>query len=277
MALNWSTARKWLLDALSKASGRAVRLVGVVSGLAFWPLGIIAALMTGTPKVILAILAAACFTLNWTAGRVEKAAADKKTLLAQEETRQAAEEARREAARARVKEADFKVTIQEILVPFVHELESAIGKSDSKKADSIGAAKQILLAGLSRVLEGEARGCLRACLFRLDSPDELISDKFAGRTTAPRHRFTKGTEEGDYVFKRLEQEDRYLITEATAGAPPWLLQDRNYCAFISVPVATRSKILGMLTVDSTEPNVLQQSDVSYVRVMAGLLTVALSL
>lgn len=260
-----------LLNLMTKAPAKVVRWVALISGVAFWPLGVVVALTHGTAKIACGILAACCFIANWGAGRVETSKAESKA-------REAEEEAAREATRARHREADLNVTIQEILVPFVHQLEAAIGKPAHEKADNVGAAKQIILAGLSRVLEGESKGCLRACLFRLHlgPPRELRCDKFTGRATAPRHRFVEGTEEGEYVLSRLDKEERYFVTKETPSAPAWLFSNRDYQEFISVPVSTRSATLGMLTVDSTEPDVLTQDDVKFVRAMAGLLAVALS-
>ncbi|WP_159073616.1 GAF domain-containing protein [Streptomyces sp. RTd22] len=267
----WRDLRKKLLDALTKAPKRAVKFASISSGLAFWPLGIIATLVSGSWKFALASLAAVCYALNWAAGRIENAAAHKEAL-------RAADEARQEEAKARAIEADFNVTVQQTLVPWVRELEAALDEPLKGRAAHIGAAKTIILQGLvsslSHTLKGGAKRCLRACYFKLDSPGELISDAIAGRASEPRHRFAKGTEEGDYVFDRLERGERYLISKDDTGDAP-LPKFGNYHAFISVPIATKSKLLGMLTVDSTEPDVLQKSDINYVRAMAGLLAISL--
>ncbi|GGF46458.1 hypothetical protein GCM10011519_20530 [Marmoricola endophyticus] len=52
-------------------------------------------------------------------------------------------------------------------------------------------------------------------------------------------------------------------------------KDRDYRAFISVAVIAGDTALGMLTLDAVEPGSLDDDDMGLLRLMAGLLAVAL--
>lgn len=126
---------------------------------------------------------------------------------------------------------------------------------------------------------GPARA--RACWFRLEAgpPTTLAPDSAAGRAGSPTTTFTAGTPAGDAAIG-LVLADEDLLCEDLESAPPlgWdLSRERDYRTFISVSVIAGDTAYGMLTLDAVEPGTLDVEDKALLRLMAGVLAVALSI
>ena len=90
---------------------------------------------------------------------------------------------------------------------------------------------------------------------------------------------TAGTTAGDAAIG-LVLADEDLLCEDLESAPPlgWdLAKERDYRTFISVSVIAGDTAYGMLTLDAVEPGTLDVEDKALLRLMAGVLAVALSI
>jgi transcriptional regulator with GAF, ATPase, and Fis domain len=120
----------------------------------------------------------------------------------------------------------------------------------------------------------------RACWFRLEPgpPHVLIPTDFAGRAGSPTTTFEEGTESGDAAIGMvLSDEDRLCEDILTEPPPGWdATKERDYRTFISVSVIAGDTAYGMLTLDALEPGALSVEDKGLLRLMAGVLAIALS-
>lgn len=120
----------------------------------------------------------------------------------------------------------------------------------------------------------------RACWFRLEPgpPKQLVPDQFAGRAGSPSTTFTEGTPAGDAAIGMVLVDQDRLCEDIETGPPPgWdSTKQRDYRTFISVSVIAGDTAYGMLTLDALEPGALTVEDKGLLRLMAGVLAVALS-
>jgi hypothetical protein len=120
----------------------------------------------------------------------------------------------------------------------------------------------------------------RACWFRLEPgpPPRLVPTDFAGRAGSPSTTFEAGTRSGDAAIGMvLADEDRLCEDILTDPPPGWdAARDRDYRTFISVSVIAGDTAYGMLTLDALDPGDLTVEDKGLLRLMAGVLAVALS-
>ena len=120
----------------------------------------------------------------------------------------------------------------------------------------------------------------RACWFRLEPgpPAHLTPTDFAGRAGSPSTTFVSGTASGDAAIGMvLADEDRLCDDVLTDPPPGWdSTKERDYRTFISVSVIAGDTAYGMLTLDALEPGDLTVEDKGLLRLMAGMLAVALS-
>lgn len=120
----------------------------------------------------------------------------------------------------------------------------------------------------------------RACWFKLEPgpPERLDPVESVGRAGSPSTTFVKGTPAGDAAIGMvLADEDRLCEDITTAPPPGWdSSKDRDYRTFISVSVIAGDTAYGMLTLDALEPDTLDVEDMGLLRLMAGVLAVALS-
>ena len=121
----------------------------------------------------------------------------------------------------------------------------------------------------------------RACWFRLDAgpPTTLVPDSAAGRSGSPTTTFVAGTPSGDAAIGLVLADEDLLCEDVEADPPPgWdLSKERDYRTFISVSVIAGDTAYGMLTLDAVEPGTLDVEDMALLRLMAGVLAVALSI
>jgi hypothetical protein len=121
----------------------------------------------------------------------------------------------------------------------------------------------------------------RACWFKLEPgpPRRLEPTDFAGRAGSPSTTFVAGTPAGDAAIGMvLADEDRLCEDIETVPPPGWdSTHDRDYRTFISVSVIAGDTAYGMLTLDALEPDTLDVEDMGLLRLMAGVLAVALAM
>ncbi len=120
----------------------------------------------------------------------------------------------------------------------------------------------------------------RACWFRLDPgpPTSLVPTDFAGRAGSPTTTFEEGTTSGDAAIEMVLSDQDRLCEDIVVDPPPgWdSTKERDYRTFISVSVIAGDTAYGMLTLDALEPGDLSVEDKGLLRLMGGILAVALS-
>ena len=120
----------------------------------------------------------------------------------------------------------------------------------------------------------------RACWFRLEPgpPRQLAPDQSAGRAGSPSTTFAEGTSSGDAAIGMVLADEDLLCEDIETSPPPgWdSTKERDYRTFISVSVIAGDTGYGMLTLDALEPGDLTVEDKGLLRLMAGVLAVALS-
>jgi transcriptional regulator with GAF, ATPase, and Fis domain len=120
----------------------------------------------------------------------------------------------------------------------------------------------------------------RACWFRLDAgpPTHLVPTDFAGRAGAPTTTFEEGTPAGDAAIGMVLADQDRLCEDVQIDPPPgWdPVKERDYRTFVAVSVIAGDTAYGMLTLDALEPGDLTVEDKGLLRLMAGVLAVALS-
>jgi hypothetical protein len=121
----------------------------------------------------------------------------------------------------------------------------------------------------------------RACWFKLEPgpPRRLEPTDFAGRAGSPSTTFTAGSPAGDAAIGMvLADEDRLCEDIETAPPPGWdSTKERDYRTFISVSVIAGDTAYGMLTLDALDAGTLDAEDKGLLRLMAGVLAVALAM
>lgn len=188
------------------------------------------------------------------------------------------------AARAAAGEGELRrqTEINGILTPLASvlgELSELDGRAAAKRAELRGQAKTTVLAGLSNLFGDTAR--VRACYFQLrgDHPNRRLEPagnwgKGRPDTTTP---FVEGTPAGDESLASLDRgKARYWRRDQPGSPPPGWDNAKAYTTFISVPVLTKEKVLGMLTIDAPDNDTFAfPGDVHTVELFARLLAVAL--
>lgn len=120
----------------------------------------------------------------------------------------------------------------------------------------------------------------RACWFRLEAgpPKQLVPDQFAGRAGSPSTTFTESTASGDAAIGMVLADEDLLCEDIESTPPPgWdSTKQRDYATFISVSVIAGDTAYGMLTLDALETGDLTEEDKGLLRLLAGVLAVALS-
>lgn len=195
-----------------------------------------------------------------------------------------------EAARAAGASAERQTLLTGAFLPLADALaELAVlpetAAKRPKREGLRGQAVTTVLAGLVNVFGDPSR--VRACWYELErvgSDRKLTPKLHLGRPGLPGNTFVDdGNEPGRSVFAALDAgEARYWHKNMPGPTPPGYSTSKNYRAYISVPVVTAAGSLGMLTVDSTDPNCFRMaqagsvSDVELVELFARLLTASLT-
>jgi hypothetical protein len=187
------------------------------------------------------------------------------------EARADAMEAADRAARERQKAVNMAVS------PLASLLGQIADASAANKKSLRQSAVPVTLAGLRELVGGSAMS-IRACFFRVNgsSPHRsLVQELGLGRGDQPSMVFTEGTARGDDALAALDARQARKWRADQDPPPPGGPGTGPYKAFISVPVATGERLLGMLTMDSTEADAFDEVDVEVVISFARLLGAAL--
>ena len=193
------------------------------------------------------------------------------------------EQARKERLRARAQRAAvdaavaIQVTMNDALDPIVRQLGRVATAARHDRAPLAEAAIPMALDSAAH-LAGTGR--VRACLFRFapGTPTTLVPTQYSGRVDDPLEAITEGTTEGDLVLGMIRHNQHLFCPDLDTSAPPgWrIAAPQTYRSFAAVPVAAGQNAFGMLMVDSLEADGIRRTDVPLIRLLGGLLAVALT-
>ncbi len=173
---------------------------------------------------------------------------------------------------------ETRVAMNDALDPVLRLLGQLALETHPRRRDELRAQAAPLVLATAAEFLGPPRS--RACWFRLEQgpPVALVPTESVGRAGSPTTTFAAGTTSGDAAIGMVLNDQDRLCTDITTQAPPgWdASKQRDYRTFISVSVIAGDTAYGMLTLDAIEPDALNVEDMGLLRLMAGMLAVALS-
>ena len=194
------------------------------------------------------------------------------------------EQIRRERLRARAEQAAveaavaMRVTMNDALDPIVRQLGRVATAGGRQERQVLQEAAVPMVVDSAAHLAGAGR--VRACLFRFapGTPRVLVPAQYSGRVDDPLEPIAEGTVEGDLVFGMIRHNQHLFCPDLDADPPPgWRISaPQTYKSFAAVPVAAGQNAFGMLMVDTLEKGGIRRADVPLIRLLAGLLAVALA-
>jgi hypothetical protein len=193
------------------------------------------------------------------------------------------EQIRKERLRARAHRAAvdaavaMQVTMNDALDPIVRQLGRV---ATAPRHDRAALAESAVPMALDSAAHLAGTGRVRACLFRFapGTPTVLVPTQYSGRVDDPLEPITDGTAEGDLVFGMIRHNQHLFCPDLATSAPQgWrITAPQTYRSFAAVPVAAGSSAFGMLMVDSLDVGGIRRVDVPLIRLLGGLLAVALA-
>src|SRR5438105_2405899 len=193
------------------------------------------------------------------------------------------EQIRKERMRARAQRAAvdaavaMRVTMNDALDPIVRQL-GRVATAGRRDREALAGAVIPMVLDSAAHLAGSGR--VRACLFRFapGTPMTLVPAQYSGRVDDPLAPVTEGTAEGDLVFGMIRHNQHLFCPDLDAGPPPgWRVEaPQTYKSFAAVPVAAGPHAFGLLMVDTLDKNGVRRADVPLIRLLGGLLEVALA-
>ena len=171
----------------------------------------------------------------------------------------------------------MQVTMNDALDPIVRQLGRIATAGRHERAALAEAAVPMALDSAAH-LAGTGR--VRACLFRFapGTPAMLVPAQYAGRVDDPLEPITEGTTEGDLVLGMIRHNQHLFCPDMGTSVPPgWrITAPQTYQSFAAVPVAAGQNAFGMLMVDSLDSGGIRRQDVPLIRLLGGMLAVALA-
>src|SRR6266852_5135536 len=194
------------------------------------------------------------------------------------------EQIRKERMRARAQQAAvdaaiaMRVTLNDALDPIVRQLGRVATATSKHEREALQEATIPMVLDSAAHLAGSGR--VRACLFRFapGTPRVLVPAQYSGRVDDPLEPITEGTAQGDLVFGMIRHNHHLFCPDLETSAPAgWrITAPQTYKSFAAVPVAAGQNAFGMLMVDSLDVDGIRRSDVPLIRLLGGLLAVALA-
>ena len=194
------------------------------------------------------------------------------------------EQIRKEQMRARAQDAAvdaavaMRVTMNDALDPIVRQLGRVTAATDGLEREALAAAAIPMALDSAAHLVGSGR--VRACLFLLTpgAPGILMPDQYSGRVDDPLEPIAEGTAQGDVVFAMIRHNQHLFYPDIDASPPlGWqVTAPQTYKAFAAVPVAAGQNAFGMLMVDELANGGIRRDDVPLIRLLGGLIAVALA-
>ena len=194
------------------------------------------------------------------------------------------EQIRKEQMRARAQQAAvdaavaMRVTMNDALDPIVRQLGRVAAAAGAREREALAAAVIPMALDSAARLAGSGR--VRACLFRVaqGTSGMLVPDQYSGRVDDPLEPIAEGTAQGDLVFGMIRHNRHLFCPDIDASPPPeWqVTAPQTYQSFAAVPVAAGQNAFGMLMVDALEKDGIRRADVPLIRLLGGLIAVALA-
>jgi GAF domain-containing protein len=194
------------------------------------------------------------------------------------------EQIRKERLRAQAQQAAvdaavaMRVTMNDALDPIVRQLGRVATAPGRHEREALQEAATAMVVDSAAQLAGSGR--VRACLFRFapGTPRVLVPAQYSGRVDDPLEPIAEGTVEGDLVFNMIRHNLHVFCADLEASPPPgWrVTAPQTYQSFAAVPVAAGQNAFGMLMVDALEKGGIRETDVSLIRLLAGMLATALA-
>ncbi|MGO8957976.1 MAG: GAF domain-containing protein [Streptosporangiaceae bacterium] len=194
------------------------------------------------------------------------------------------EQIRKEQMRARAQDAavdaavEMRVTMNDALDPIVRQLGRVAATTDELEREALATAAIPMALDSAAHLVGSGR--VRACLFvvRPGIPGVLIPDQYSGRVDDPLEPIAEGTAQGDLAFGMIRRNQHLFCPDIDTSLPPgWqLTAAQTYQSFAAVPVAAGHNAFGMLMVDALDKGGIRRTDVPLIRLLGGLIAVALA-
>jgi GAF domain-containing protein len=194
------------------------------------------------------------------------------------------EQARKERLRAQAGRAaldaavTMQVTMNDALDPIVRQLGRVVTAANRHERTASQQAAIPMVLDSAAHLAGPGR--VRACLFQFASgtPQTLVPTQYSGRVDDPLEPIADGTAEGDTVFGMIRHNQHLYCPDLAAAPPPgWRVSaPQTYQSFAAVPVAAGGNAFGMLMVDALERDGIRRADVALIRLLGGLLAIALA-
>ena len=194
------------------------------------------------------------------------------------------EQVRKEQHRARAQQAAvdaavaMRVTMNDALDPIVRQLGRLAAATGAREREALAAAAIPMALDSAAHLVGSGR--VRACLYRVrpGKPDLLVPDQYSGRVDDPLEPIAEGTPEGGLVFSMIRHNQHLFCPDVAVSPPPgWqVTPPQTYQSFAAVPVAAGQSAFGMLMVDALDKDGIRRSDVPLIRLLGGLIAVALA-
>jgi hypothetical protein len=192
------------------------------------------------------------------------------------------EQIRKERMRASAQQAALdaavamRVTMNDALDPIVRQLGRLVMAGRHERP---ALAEAVIPMVLDSAAHLAGTGRVRACLFRFaaGTPRRLVPEQYSGRVDDPLEPIVEGTVEGDLVFGMIRHNQHLFCADLDVSPPAgWsVTAPQTYKSFAAVPVAAGQNAFGMLMVDALDPDGVRRADVPLIRLLGGLLAVAL--
>ncbi|HEY2313674.1 MAG TPA: GAF domain-containing protein [Streptosporangiaceae bacterium] len=194
------------------------------------------------------------------------------------------EQIRKERMRARAQQAAvdaavaMRVTMNDALDPIVRQLGRMAAAAGRRERQALATAVVPMALDSAAHLAGS--GGVRACLFLVTAgtPAMLVPDQYSGRVDDPLEPIAEGTAQGDLIFSMIRRNQHLFCPDVDASLPPgWqVTAPQTYQSFAVVPVAAGQDAFGMLMVDALDKGGISRTDVPLIRLLGGLIAVALA-
>jgi GAF domain-containing protein len=172
----------------------------------------------------------------------------------------------------------MRVTMNDALDPIVRQLGRVVTEEGRRQRAAL--AEAVVPMALDSAARLAGTGRVRACLFRFapGSPAMLVPSVYSGRVDDPLEPIAEGTPDGDLVFGMIRRNQHLFCPDlGREPLPGWQVRPpQTYRSFAAVPVAAGTEAFGMLMVDALAPEGIRRADVPLIRLLGGLLAVALA-
>jgi GAF domain-containing protein len=172
---------------------------------------------------------------------------------------------------------NYRLALESILLPLTDIFDRIVTAPDrSGRMEAKGAIKHAVVNSAVQFADVPR---VRSCYFdyeRRNRQARLVCRTFAGRGARPRTEFSNTEPNHAEIFQLLESRQSKLIENVDMESHPRFPLDENCKTYISVPVATRAEIFGLLTLDALHPGELNPQDEKEMLLLAQLLGIALA-